>query len=183
MPTGIRRSCNVRAIVRSCTRRPDRTPATTGRRCTSVAAPARASAATRPTARRRGPIPTVVLLPDEASGPDDEFAWLDFAGRWGERQSGPFNGPTGPTGQGALDRPRRLAGLAAPEQRRGPDAATARPTAIVNGFCSIVENGSGALILMKTSPLTLVGRCSGSCSCWCAGSYAARCGTRCRRSR
>jgi hypothetical protein len=40
--------------------------------------------------------PSVVLLPDTVAGPDDPFAWLTFGGRWGERQSGPFNGPTGP---------------------------------------------------------------------------------------
>ena len=28
--------------------------------------------------------------------PNDPLAWLAFNGRWGERQGGPFNGPTGP---------------------------------------------------------------------------------------
>ncbi len=41
--------------------------------------------------------PEVVVLPDEVGDPDDPLAWLAYGGRWGERQSGAFNGPTGPT--------------------------------------------------------------------------------------
>ena len=38
-----------------------------------------------------------VLLPSTQPDPNGEHAWLNFAGRWGERQSGEFNGPTGPS--------------------------------------------------------------------------------------
>ena len=99
--------------------------------------------------------PTVVLLPDEVSGPDDEFAWLDFAGRWGERQAGPFNGPTGPTDKDRWTDPvdwhdsLRTSSAVVP-------AGDSQADAIVNGFCTVVEGGSAALILFKTSPLTLV---------------------------
>ena len=41
-------------------------------------------------------VPEVVVLPDRVDDPNDPLAWLSFNGRWGERQSGPFNGPTGP---------------------------------------------------------------------------------------
>jgi len=38
---------------------------------------------------------TAVLLPD-TSGASGSFGWLSFEGRWGERQGGEYNGPTGP---------------------------------------------------------------------------------------
>ena len=41
-------------------------------------------------------VPDVVVLPDSVDDPNDPLAWLGFNGRWGERQGGPFNGPTGP---------------------------------------------------------------------------------------
>jgi class 3 adenylate cyclase len=37
-----------------------------------------------------------VVLPDNVDDPADELAWLAFEGRCGERQNGPFDGPTGP---------------------------------------------------------------------------------------
>ncbi len=40
--------------------------------------------------------PVVIVLPDAVDDPDDPLAWLAFNGRWGERQTGSFNGPTGP---------------------------------------------------------------------------------------
>ncbi len=44
-------------------------------------------------------VPTAVLLPDKPSGPNGKDAWLGFDGRWGERHSGPNNGPDGPLGK------------------------------------------------------------------------------------
>ena len=99
--------------------------------------------------------PSVVLLPDESSGPDDELAWLDFDGRWGERQSGPFNGPTGPKDKERWSRP-----IDWHDQLRSDSvivpAGDSTGDSIVNAFCSIVEAGSGALVTFKTSPLRLV---------------------------
>ncbi|NKB42467.1 MAG: DUF946 domain-containing protein, partial [Ilumatobacter sp.] len=40
--------------------------------------------------------PEVIVLPDAVDDPDDSLAWLSYSGRWGERQGGAFNGPTGP---------------------------------------------------------------------------------------
>ncbi|MGA9277949.1 hypothetical protein [Ilumatobacter sp.] len=99
--------------------------------------------------------PGVVLLPATASGPDDEFAWIEFDGRWGERQSGPFNGPTGPQDKERWTSPvdwhdslRTSSAVVPAGDRQGES--------IVNTFCDVVERGSGALITMKTSPLRLV---------------------------
>jgi hypothetical protein len=99
--------------------------------------------------------PSVVLLPSTASGPDDEFAWIEFNGRWGERQSGPFNGPTGPQDKERWTHPidwhddLRASSVVVPAGDRQGDS-------LVNTFCTVVESGSTALVLLKTSPLRLV---------------------------
>ncbi len=99
--------------------------------------------------------PSVVLLPSEASGPDDEFAWLAYDGRWGERQSGPFNGPTGPRDKDRWTNPvdwhdeLRSASVVVP-------AGDSQADAVINTFCSVVATGSGALGAVQTSPLALV---------------------------
>jgi hypothetical protein len=99
--------------------------------------------------------PSVVLLPTSVSGPDDEFAWLGYNGRWGERQSGPFNGPTGPRDKERWTNPvdwhdeLRSGSVVVP-------AGDGQGEAIINTFCGVVEAGSGVLIRLQTSPLTLV---------------------------
>lgn len=99
--------------------------------------------------------PSVILLPSASAGPDDEFAWLDFGGRWGERQSGAFNGPTGPQSKERWTEP-----VAWHDELRSDSvvvpAGEGSGEAIINTFCSVVEAGSGALVTLKTSPLQLV---------------------------
>jgi hypothetical protein len=45
------------------------------------------------------------VIPDDISAADDPFAWATYEGRWGERASGEFNGPTGPNDKRAWDEP------------------------------------------------------------------------------
>ncbi len=98
--------------------------------------------------------PEVILMPDTVAGADDPFAWLAFDGRWGERQSGSFNGPTGPQDKERWTHPidwhdsLRAASVVVP-------AGDSQAESIINSFCSIVETGSGSLITLKTSPLRL----------------------------
>ena len=99
--------------------------------------------------------PSVILLPAASTGPDDEFAWLDYNGRWGERQAGPFNGPTGPK-----DKERWTHPVDWHDELRSASAVVptgdSQADAIVNTFCAVVEGGSGALVTLKTSPLRLM---------------------------
>lgn len=44
---------------------------------------------------RRVPL-GVKVLPDEATGPDDPFAWIEFSGRWGEPSGRLFSGSFSP---------------------------------------------------------------------------------------
>lgn len=92
----------------------------------------------------------VQLVPNTptTTGP---FAWLTYEGKWGEKDSFPFDGPTGPnmkdqwtepfTWQDAL----RKSSLALPTQRTiGPN-----PT---NFFCEAVTTGAGIFTLHKHYP-------------------------------
>ena len=98
--------------------------------------------------------PSVILLPTQATGPDDEFAWIDYNGRWGERQSGAFNGPTGPQGKERWTDPVDWHDELRSDSVVVP-AGDGSGESVINTFCSVVERGSGALITLKTSPLRL----------------------------
>jgi hypothetical protein len=99
--------------------------------------------------------PGVVLLPTTVDDADDEFAWLAFTGRWGERQRGAFNGPTGPNTKPQWEAPvdwyRELRGasVAIP----GSDDGS---TTILDTFCSVVEIGADQLRAAQQSPTMTV---------------------------
>ena len=99
--------------------------------------------------------PSVILLPTQSAGPDDEFAWIDYNGRWGERQSGAFNGPTGPQAKERWTRPVDWHDELRSDSVVVP-AGDGSGESIINTFCTVVEAGSGALVTLKTSPLRLV---------------------------
>jgi hypothetical protein len=87
----------------------------------------------------------VVLLPDTVENPTDELAWLAFQGRWGQRESGFFNGPTGPYAKDRWIRPitweegLRNSSVVIP----GGDRQGA---SVINTFCRVVEVGSSILV-------------------------------------
>ena len=100
--------------------------------------------------------PRVVLLPDEVHDPDDPFAWLAFQGRWGQRESGFFNGPTGPFVKDRWTRPvaweetLRDSSVVIPGGDRQGDS-------VVSAFCRGVELGSSALVFVLRSPVVGLG--------------------------
>lgn len=99
--------------------------------------------------------PDVVMLPDRATGPGDPFAWLEFRGHWGERQSGPYNGPTGPASKGRYRQP-----IAWQDDLRDSSvvvpAGDSQLHSIVTVFCSAVAFGSNQLIAFQLSPARAV---------------------------
>ena len=98
--------------------------------------------------------PEVVVLPDSVDDASDSLAWLGYEGRWGERQRGPFNGPTGPLAKGRWLEPvswhdeLRSSSVVIP----GGDSAA---TDLISVFCGVVEWGSGTLIEVTVSPVRL----------------------------
>jgi hypothetical protein len=99
--------------------------------------------------------PEVVLLPTEVTDPDDPLAWLAFDGRWGEREAGPFNGPTGPTDKDRWLRPADWFGELRESSVLIP-AGDSDVGALVEIFCGVVEGGSSLLILAAISPGLLI---------------------------
>jgi hypothetical protein len=99
--------------------------------------------------------PSVVLLPDEVDDAGDPLAWLAFQGRWGQRESGFFNGPTGPFAKDRWDLPvtwqdgLRNSSVVVPGGDRQGDT-------VVNAFCRTVEFGSDVLVFGLRSPATAV---------------------------
>ena len=101
--------------------------------------------------------PEVVVLPDAITDPNDPLAWLAFQGRWGERQDGAFNGPTGPSvkdrwlGPAPWFSELRATSVVIPTG--GSQAAS-----VIGAFCSAVEGGSSVLVSFTVSPgLVVVG--------------------------
>lgn len=95
--------------------------------------------------------PEVVVLPDSVEDASSPLAWLAFDGRWGERQSGPFNGPTGPTAKGRWLEPVDWHDELRPTSVVIP-AGDSFGATVISGFCGVVELGSGTLISFTTSP-------------------------------
>jgi hypothetical protein len=97
----------------------------------------------------------VTVLPDAAEDADDPLAWLAYEGRWGERQSGPFNGPTGPLAKG-----RWLEPISWHAELRASSVVIPSGDSfgeqVIGVFCSTVEFGSSQLILATTSPVRLL---------------------------
>ena len=99
--------------------------------------------------------PEVVLLPDEVTDPNDPFAWLSFQGRWGQREPGFFNGPTGPFAKERWDTPvtwyenQRTSSVVIPGGDRFGDD-------VVSTFCRSVEIGSSALTRTLRSPVVAI---------------------------
>jgi hypothetical protein len=95
--------------------------------------------------------PEVILLPDSVDDRNDPLAWLTYDGRWGERQNGAFNGPTGPAAKDRWLEP-------APWFEELRDTSVVIPAgdsaagSVIDVFCGAVEAGSNALISFTTSP-------------------------------
>ena len=99
----------------------------------------------------------VVLLPSEATGADDPFAWLGYLGHWGQQVSGPNSGPTGPTFKGQWAEPITWAD----EEWRSdnvqvPASSSVAPTA-TGFFCTTVAKGSEIYIRFLRNPFVVLG--------------------------
>jgi hypothetical protein len=92
--------------------------------------------------------PTPILLPTTApdTGP---FAWLSYQGRWGQRESGYNNGPTGPATKTQWTQP-----ISWMEQQRTTSARLPGGTLVgpqvTSAFCGTVAFASGIMNLPDT---------------------------------
>lgn len=100
--------------------------------------------------------PQAILLPDRAQGADDPFAWLDYEGRWGERQSAPNNGPTGPNTKDQWTAPITWQEGLRDSSVILPGAGATGDT-VTNAFCGAVGWGSAQFNRLMASPMLMLG--------------------------
>jgi hypothetical protein len=99
----------------------------------------------------------VVLLPSEATRPDDPFAWLGYLGHWGQEVSGPNSGPTGPTFKGQWTEPITWVDDEwRPDSVQVPASSSVAPTA-TGFFCTAVAKGSEIYIRFLRNPFVVLG--------------------------
>ncbi len=96
-----------------------------------------------------------VLLPDVPSSPTAPYAWLAFRGRWGQRERGINNGPTGPASKPQWSAPIQwAAGL----RNTSLELPGGKPLGISVGnfFCGAVTGGAIALDWSLIHPLPFI---------------------------
>jgi hypothetical protein len=98
--------------------------------------------------------PEVVMLPDEppATG---EFAWLTFAGLWGEESGSLFSGIAGPAVRERWDEPFTWANDLRDFSDKIPDSILGIDP--VGAICAIVNTGSDVLLFYGEHPWIVVG--------------------------
>ena len=140
------------APTRSCTPPRARTPTTTTPPCSWAAPASRGSAATTPAARAPTCRPAVALVPSDAAAVGAAYPWLDYTGRWGQREKSFYNGPTGPNTKDQWTAPLTWT------DDEGVDTAYAVPasglfgTEATGAFCGIVATGSDVLRVAMNNP-------------------------------
>ena len=88
--------------------------------------------------------PNVVVIPSGAAGRTGTFAWLDFAGRWGQKAPSFNNGPTGPNTKTQWSNPVTW------QEEEGRASASPLPLVAgpaANAFCAL--SGGGSLLFLK----------------------------------
>lgn len=105
---------------------------------------------TRPPARTVDPV--VEVIPSDPTAALQEYPWIGFEGRWGERREAFYNGPTGPAEKTLWHKP-----ISAAEDR-GRERSYALPaggllgTGATGFFCGAVAAGSDVLRRLVSEP-------------------------------
>ncbi|HJS49108.1 MAG TPA: hypothetical protein VJ745_02200 [Gaiellaceae bacterium] len=95
--------------------------------------------------------PTVVTIPSEPAAAKEAFPWIAYEGRWGELQPAFFNGPTGPNLKTQWTRPIEWS-EGWHDRTYGVPTGGLFGTGATDLFCTGVEKGSRALILLLRNP-------------------------------
>jgi hypothetical protein len=96
--------------------------------------------------------PTVATIPGNPAQASAEYPWIDFQGRWGELRPAFYNGPTGPNLKTQWTEPIRWADDWRERSYTVP-TGSAFGTSATDFFCSVIGNGSRALVQLVDSPL------------------------------
>jgi hypothetical protein len=93
-----------------------------------------------------------VLLPDIPSSPSSPYAWLAFRGRWGQKERGINNGPTGPASKPQWSAPIQWASGLRNTSLELPGGTTFG-VSVGNFFCDAVTGGAIVLDWSLNHPL------------------------------
>jgi hypothetical protein len=96
-----------------------------------------------------------VLLPDVPSSPSAPYAWLAFGGRWGQKEAGINNGPTGPAAKPQWSAPIQWAAGLRNTSLELPGGRTLG-VSVGNFFCDAVTGGALALDWSLIHPLPFI---------------------------
>jgi hypothetical protein len=98
-----------------------------------------------------------VLVPTKVDSKDSRFAWLDFEGRWGQREPGSNNGPTGPNTKKRWTDPFGWQDSLRDDSVEMPAGETVGQS-VTGAFCSVVQFLSSILNdFYYSPPLTIAG--------------------------
>jgi len=99
--------------------------------------------------------PRVATIPSDPAQARAQFPWIDFQGRWGERQPAFYNGPTGPNLKTQWTQPIAWSEGWRDQSFTVPAGSVFGPTA-TDFFCQVVGKGSRALVQLVNRPLEFV---------------------------
>jgi hypothetical protein len=99
--------------------------------------------------------PRTVLLPDIPASPSAPYAWLAFEGRWGQRERGINNGPTGPAAKEQWLAPIEWANGLRETSVEVP-SGRAFGLSVGNFFCGAVSSGAIALNWSLIHPVPFI---------------------------
>jgi hypothetical protein len=94
--------------------------------------------------------PRPLLLPDEATN-RGKFSWLSFDGRWGQKEKGFNNGPTGPQTKDQWEAPFTWMEQQRWSSPRMPGGGLVGPDT-VNAFCGVIASVTGVMNLSQADP-------------------------------
>jgi hypothetical protein len=97
--------------------------------------------------------PEPILVPTSVSSPSDKFAWLGFTGRWGQKETGFNNGPTGPNTKKQWLEPIHWEEHSLRKSSVKIPALHSLGPSITGFFCGAVAAGSNVLTFTQQKPL------------------------------
>ena len=96
--------------------------------------------------------PDVALVPSDPGAVGDEFPWLEFTGRWGQREASFYNGPTGPNTKDQWTAPLSWTDAEGAPFSYAVPASGLYGTQATSAFCGVVASGSDALRRAVSNP-------------------------------
>ena len=100
--------------------------------------------------------PVVQVIPSDPEAARQQFPWIGFKGRWGERHEAFYNGPTGPSTKPLWRKPISAAENRERDRSYAVPAGGLLGTGATGFFCDAVAAGSDTLRRLLTEPVPVL---------------------------